>query len=132
MALAPAPAAPAAPMDAATEAPLPNAAADAALEEDAASEAVVVATILRNADGSFTLETGDEPEPEADPTMAPADGAAAAPAGQTFSADEGGIGKLMTAVLDLVDPENAGGAQSQAAFQEGFTGEKPKPPAPAA
>lgn len=100
-------------------------ATDVAAEEEAAGEAVVVATILRNADGSFTLETG-EPEMPMDPAMG---AEATAPAGQTFAADEGGIGQLMTAVLDLVDPANAGGAMAKAAFEEGFSGAPAAPPA---
>lgn len=126
MARAPATAVPTEPV---AQEPLPPVAADVALEEEAAEEPLVVATILRNADGSYILETGDEAE--IDPAMAPEDGALP-PTGQTFSADEGGIGKLMTAVLDLVDPEATGGALSQAAFQEGFAGKEPAPSAPAA
>lgn len=126
MARAPATAAPGIPAAAPAVEPLPDVTADVALDEEGADEPVVVATILRNADGSFILETGDEPE--IDSAMAPEEGAVA-PAGQTFSADEDGIGKLLTAVHELVDPENSGGAQSQAAFQAGFAGEEPKPPA---
>lgn len=104
------------------EDPAAQVAADVALEEEAAGEAVVVATILRNADGSYTLETGEGPE--MDPAMAEPTAAM----GQTFPPDEGGIGQLMTAVLDLVDPENAGGAQAQANFSAGFAGEEPAAP----
>lgn len=104
----------------------PSVAADIALEEEAAGEAVVVATILRNADGSYTLQTGEGPEME---MGGEEPGESMAQAGQTFAPDEGGIGQLMTAVLDLVDPENAGGAQAKANFNEGFSG---PPAAPAA
>jgi hypothetical protein len=38
----------------------------------------------------------------------------------------------MTAVLDLVDPENPEGEQAKAAFDEGFGAPKAAPPAPAA
>ncbi len=99
------------------------AAAPVAAEEVATEtmdEPVVVATILKAADGSFILETGDAPEM--------IEGEAMAPAGTAFTADEAGIGKLMTAILDLVDPENADGPAAAANFQEGFTGAAKAPP----
>ena len=73
----------------------------------------VVATILKKADGSFVLEGGDEPEvgPDGAP---PADMATTEP--QTFD----DIGDLMTAVHNLIDPENPEGPQAQANFEEGF------------
>jgi hypothetical protein len=125
--------APAAAAPVVAEEPVPAAdvAADIALEEEAAGggAAVVVATILRNADGSYTLETGAGPEAMDSAVMgATPDAEAPAATGQTFSPDESGIGELMTAVLDLVDPENAGGAQAKAAFDEGFNGPAPAPP----
>ena len=106
----------------------PDVAADVALEEEAAGEAVVVATILRNADGSYTLETGAEPsmDPAVDPAMG-AEGGAMPAAGQTFD----DVGLLMTAVHELIDPDTEGGAQSKANFDEGF-GAAPPAPAPVA
>ena len=106
--------------------PAPDVAADLALEEEAAGEAVVVATILRNADGSYTLETGAEPA--MDPAMDPAMGAegGAMPAGQSFGPDQ--IGELMTAVHELIDPDMEGGAQAKANFDEGFGAPPAAPP----
>ena len=103
---------------------------DMAVEEEAA-ESTVVATILKNADGSYTLETGAGPEEMAEMPMGMGAGAPAPmAAGKTYQADEAGIGELMTAVLDLVDPENAGSPQAAANFAEGFRG--PPADAPAA
>jgi hypothetical protein len=111
-------------------APAANVAADIALEEEAAGggEAVVVATILRNADGSFTLETGSGPEMMDSAAMGATPEAEAA-TGQSFGADQ--IGELMTAVHELIDPDTEGGAQSKANFDEGF-GTPPPAPAPVA
>jgi hypothetical protein len=126
MALPPAAAAaPVAPVE--EEVPVDMAApVDAPVEDVPEEEATVVATILKNADGSYTLESGAG-DMEMDPAMAGGE-AAAMPAGQSFPADEGGIGQLMTAILDLVDPEATGGAASQAAFAEGFGGEEAEVP----
>ena len=106
--------------------PAADVAADIALEEEAAGggEAVVVATILRNGDGSYTLETGAGPEAMDSAAMGATPEASA---GQTFSPDEDGIGQLMTAVHELIDPDMEGGTQAKAAFDEGFNG--PAPPA---
>ena len=111
--------------------PAPDVAADLALEEEAAGEAVVVATILRNADGSYTLETGAGPA-MMDPAMGAPEGDAgmsAGGAGQSFGPDQ--VGELMTAVHELIDPDTEGGAQSKANFDEGF-GAAPPAPAPVA
>jgi hypothetical protein len=112
-------------------APAANVAADIALEEEAAGggEAVVVATILRNADGSFTLQTGDEGPEMMDSAAMGATPEAEAATGQSFGADQ--IGELMTAVHELIDPDTEGGAQSKANFDEGF-GTPPPAPAPVA
>jgi len=119
MARAPLPAA----AEVAVEEPVESAAPVAEAPVDEGAEPVVVATILKAADGSFILETGDEPEAP----MADAD-PMAMPEGKTFTADEDGIGKLMTAVLDIVDPENAEGPAAQASFAEGFGGDEAKAP----
>ena len=94
-----------------------DAAMVAGAEEMAAEEPVVVATILKAADGSLILESGDEPE-----AVEGAEIVEGAPTGETFTADEDGIGRLMVAVLNLVDPENPEGEQAKANFQEGFGG----------
>lgn len=87
---------------------------------------VVVATILKNADGSFTLQAGDEPEAVVDGEVEPM-----APAmGESYAPDEDGIGRLMAAVLDLVDPENPESAQAAANFDEGFGTPPAAAPAP--
>lgn len=108
----------------------------AAAEEGMDEEPVVVLTVLKNADGSFVLETGDA---EGDAAMLvegapPAAGGAApapAPAGQNFGADEAGVGALMTAILDVIDPENPESPAAQANFAEGFAGPAgAEPPAP--
>jgi hypothetical protein len=128
MARAPAAAAP----EVVVEEPAADVAADIALEEEAAGggEAVVVATILRNADGSYTLQTGAGPEAMDSAAMgATPDAEAPAATGQTFTPDEDGIGQLMTAVHELIDPDMEGGAQAKAAFNEGFSGPAPAPPA---
>ena len=122
----------AAPVVVEEEMPAPDVAADIALEEEAAGggEAVVVATILRNGDGSFTLETGVGPEQMDSAAMGATPDAPVSAHGQTFSPDEDGIGQLMTAVHELIDPDMEGGTQAKAAFDEGFNG--PAPPAPVA
>lgn len=114
MARAPIPAA----AEAAAVEEAPVIAADVAAAEETA-EPVVVLTVLKNADGSFTLETGDEPE------MGEGGEAPMAAEGQSFGADEAGVGKLMTAILDLVDPENPEGPAAAANFQAGFEGKEP-------
>jgi hypothetical protein len=87
----------------------------AAPPEDMGGEATVVATILKNADGSFSLEGG------MDEMAAPEMGAEGGPpAPKTFSGDEAGIGELMTEILNIVDPENAEGPAAAANFDEGF------------
>lgn len=48
-------------------------------EGDGADEPKVVATILKNADGSYTVEKGDEPEAGDMEGAAPADGATGGP-----------------------------------------------------
>ena len=79
MARAPAAAAPIPADDAA----LPNAEmAQAEGIDTEAEQPVVVATILKNADGGFTLETGDEPEEVIEGAVEPM-----APMGQNFTAD---------------------------------------------
>lgn len=116
MALAPIPAAAPAASD---DAPMPAAAAAGADMGDEGEGDTVVCTVLKKADGSFVLEMGDEPE-------AGEDGAEPAPAaeGQTFQPDETGIGKLLMAIHNVVDPENAEGPAAAKNLQAGFDGGK--------
>lgn len=97
-------------------------AADVGAGDDMATEGegapVVVATILRNADGSYMLQPGDEPE-----------GDDVAPTGQSFPADDTGVGQLLTAIHGLVDPDNAEGPKAVERMNEGYGGPPAAPPA---
>lgn len=97
---------------------------EAPVEEMAVEETdapVVVLTLLRNADGSYVLQAGDEPE------MVEGGEPMAMPEGQSYPPDEAGVGALMTAILDMVDPENSSGPQAQANFTEGYGAEEAPP-----
>lgn len=119
MAIAPA-AAPPVPAD-----PMMPAGDDAALADDMSMEegpaGRVIATIMQNDDGTWSLQTGDEPEPmpEGD---APAEAMEPAPA-QTFD----NKGRLMKAILDLLD-ESEGGGEAEG-FASAFKGEAAGPEA---
>lgn len=101
-------------------------AADDMSGEDDDDAGTVLCTVLKKADGSLVLQMGDEPE-------AGDDGTEPMPAaeGQTFQPDESGIGKLLVAIHNVVDPENAEGPAAQANFKAGFDGEEAKEPAAA-
>ena len=92
---------------------------DMAAEPDDAGSNVLFTVTYDKDKGEFTLIEGDEPEPEAAAT--PEAGAAAAPAGQTFS----NKGPLMKAILDIIANAEAGGSEEDQ-FNEGF--EAPQEP----
>lgn len=88
-----------------------------------AAEPTVICTVLKNADGSYQVIAGDEPEPggemeEGEPAMDEE-----APAGQTFDS----IGAALKGVMDILQADNEGPTGNDTAFREGYAG--PKPPA---
>ena len=104
------------PMDDMEDAAAP--AAPAAPAEPAPVETTVLLTVNKNADGTFQLITGDEPEPGAED---------AEPAGEQFDAP----GPLLKAILDII--RGAGASTGEAEFNEGFTGSAaPTPKTPPA
>lgn len=126
MALPPA----AAPTPAASPVPPPAMAAPAAPADDMAGEEPteegepeVVATILKNSDGTYTLQAGDEPEDETGAPMGE-------PTGDTFDTPQA----LVRGLIGLLE----GGSGAEEAFGEGFKGGRgadmggapagPKPP----
>lgn len=91
--------------------------ADAPMEEDAA-EPEVVATILKNADGSYTLQKGDEPEED----LGAAPGA---PPAEPTSEDFPDASALMRGLMGLL--ESTSGAEE--AFVGAGKGDMGAPPA---
>lgn len=97
---------------------------------DEGTEPEVIATICKNADGTYTLYAGDEPEGmEADAGMpGAAGGEELAPEGKSFDTPQA----LMRGVMELLNP--AAGAEDS--FGKGFRGEadattaKPAEPMP--
>ena len=85
------------------------AAAPEAPAEAPEAQGTVIASIVANTDGSFTLMQGDEPESmhngeeaaEDEGDMAPADDEAAEGEGQVPSQTYDSVGELMRAVLEL-------------------------------
>ncbi len=108
-AAAPSPAGPSPVPPPAIGAPMADAPMDAP-EEDA-GEPEVVATILKNADGSYTLMKGDEPEEdmEAAPGATPAE-----PTSEDFETPQA----LMRGLMTLLE----GGSGAEEAFEGGFKG----------
>lgn len=93
----------------------------------------VIATILKNGDGTYQLISGDEPEEgEEGPEGAPgAGGEGEEPQSQGESFDS--VGALLKGVLDLVKQSDEGGSGDQggdADFQQGFDQESQKPAIP--
>jgi hypothetical protein len=101
--------------------------AEAPVEEEDPGE--VVATILKKADGSFVLEGAAAPMEAGAPPEMGMEGMAPGGEPQTFTPDETGIGDLLTAIHNIIDPENPEGPAAQANFEEGFGGEEEEAPA---
>lgn len=112
MALAPSPVAP--PAAAGPAAPMDT-------ETDAAP--MVVATVLKNPDGTYQVIAGDEPE-EGGEEVAGAE--PMEPAGTTVE----GIGQALKAVMDILQTDADGGETGMDQMREGY-GDTP-PAAPAA
>lgn len=106
----------------------PGAAAPANDMGDGDDQGTVLCTIMKNADGGYTLIPGDEDDggEGGEEGAAPA-GAdmGAKPEGQTFSDP----GQLLKAVLDVLNKDaeqSGGGAQSN--FEAGFSGDQAATP----
>lgn len=90
---------------------MPPTSAAAPMPADGAAPPEVVATILKNKDGSYMLVAGDEPEPG----MPGEEGAEMAPEGKTFDTPQA----LLKGVMEML---NDGGA-AEDSFAKGFRGE---------
>lgn len=111
----------AAPMPA--DAAMPPAGADMPMDDAGeGAEPEVIATICKNADGTYMLYAGDEPDMDAapaEPGMSPGD-EPAAPEGKTFDTPQA----LLRGVMELLNSD--GGAED--AFAGGFKGDSASPP----
>lgn len=122
------------PMSAASAAPPADPTADLSMSGgdagDGGTEGDVLCTILKNADGTYTLIDGDEDD--GDTSDGSADGGAGDAGGDSAGQQFDSVGGLLKAILDLLkEDESSDGADGSSGdqFQAGYDESAPAAPA---